>query len=160
MLGRKDEDLDAYRKQCLELERQLKVKDDKITDLQTQIITLSHDIQEKEMELEFYSTNLEEANAEIARLKQGGAGLAKPGALANTTAGGLDMNEYNTMKAKLKNLMRREVELNEEIELLKQNHSDEKMAIGVKNILDRSKSRGRPDENQGILANKNIDLTN
>ncbi len=30
------------------------------------------------------------------------------------------------------------------------------MATGVKNILDRSKSRGRADENQGIQANKSI----
>jgi hypothetical protein len=30
------------------------------------------------------------------------------------------------------------------------------MDTGVKNILDRSKSRGRADENQGIQANKSI----
>ncbi len=51
------------------------------------------------------------------------------------------------MKAKLKLLMRREVELQEEIELMRKQHADEKTAIGVKNILDRSKSRGRTDEN-------------
>ncbi len=75
------------------------------------------------MELEFYSNNLEEANAEIAKLKLTG-GSVKPGTAAagGSDIGGVDITEYNTMKGKLRNLMRREVELTEEIELLKQNH--------------------------------------
>jgi len=59
-LSKKDEDLNAYRKQCLDLEKQLKVKDDKISELQTQIITLSNDISDKDMALDFYASSEQE----------------------------------------------------------------------------------------------------
>ena len=65
VLSKKDEDLDAYRKQLLDFEKQLKQKDEQISELQTKVIAVSHDLSEKEMELEFYSHSLDEAKAEI-----------------------------------------------------------------------------------------------
>lgn len=43
----------------------MKLKDEKIAELQTKIIAISHEVSEKEMELEFYSTSLEETKAEL-----------------------------------------------------------------------------------------------
>jgi chromosome segregation ATPase len=57
VLGKKEEDLDAYRKQVLDLERSIKVKDDKIAELELRVGDLSREVQEKEMELDFYSAN-------------------------------------------------------------------------------------------------------
>ncbi len=53
--------------------------------------------------------------------------------------------------------MRREVELQEEIDRIKVQYQQEKTATGVKNLLDRSKSRGRGgDENTGVNANNGM----
>lgn len=65
----KDEDLNAYRKQLIEQEKIIKERNDKISELQTQILTLSHEVSEKEMELEFYSHSMEETKAELQKLQ-------------------------------------------------------------------------------------------
>ena len=65
MLGKKDEDMDAYRKQVLALEKDLKTKEDKIAELQTKIIDLSREVQEKDMELEFYQATHEETKTQL-----------------------------------------------------------------------------------------------
>jgi hypothetical protein len=49
--------------------------------------------------------------------------------------------------------MRKEVELQEEIDALKQQHLQENNARSVKNILDRSKSRGRPEGGNPLASN-------
>lgn len=135
VMGKKDEDLDAYRKKCLELEQELKQKDDKITDLQGQVVRLSNEVAEKEMEIEFYSNSLEEAQR-------------KPGPVQPMAVqGGFDQAEGEKLKAKLRQMQRREVELQEEIERLRKEQMDEKTAQGMKKLLDRSRSRGRADEN-------------
>jgi acyl-[acyl carrier protein]--UDP-N-acetylglucosamine O-acyltransferase len=61
------------------------------------------------------------------------------------------MSEHLALKQKWRALMRREAELQEEIDRLKQDHADESNARTVKNLLDRSKSRGR--ENNGTVSN-------
>jgi len=66
VITRKDEDIDAYRKQVLEFEKIIRTKEEQIADLQSKIITLSHEISEKDMELEFYSSSIEELRAELA----------------------------------------------------------------------------------------------
>ena len=42
VLGRKEEDLDAYRKKCLELGAELQQKDAKVAELQGQVVELSN----------------------------------------------------------------------------------------------------------------------
>ena len=67
VLGKKDEDMDAYRKQVLTLEKELKARDEKIAELQTKIIDLSREVQEKDMELEFYQATHEETKNELIK---------------------------------------------------------------------------------------------
>lgn len=50
----------------MEFEKIIRTKEEQIADLQSKIITLSHEISEKDMELEFYSSSIEELRAELA----------------------------------------------------------------------------------------------
>lgn len=64
----------------------------------------------------------------------------------------VDIVEFNNLKAQKKFLMRREAELQEEIDKLKHEAFNSNFTKGLKNVLERSKSRGR-QENNGIASN-------
>jgi peptidoglycan hydrolase CwlO-like protein len=67
VITKKDEDIDAYRRQVIEFEKIIRAKEEALSDLQTKIITLSHEVTEKDMEIEFYSSSIEELRTELAK---------------------------------------------------------------------------------------------
>lgn len=97
------------------------------------------------MELEFYSSSLEETKQELERLQRSGGGGSGAGSKPPIASGNgtVDINEYNSMKMKWRQLIKREADLVDEIDRLKQQHTEQNFARGIKNVLDRSKSRGR-----------------
>jgi len=60
------------------------------------------------------------------------------------------VKEHNALKMKWKEAMKKELELEEEIERLNKKHSAETNTRLVKSLLERSKSRGK---NEGTVNN-------
>lgn len=97
------------------------------------------------MELEFFATTLEETKADMEKLRQSGATMNYSNGPKQANGETVDINEHNNLKIKWRKLQIREAELLEEIERLQQQYANENKMRGIKNVLERSKSRGRGD---------------
>ena len=56
MIETKEADIDGFRKRVIELEKELKMKEDRMQGLEAQVIKLNAEVADKDYEMEFYST--------------------------------------------------------------------------------------------------------
>lgn len=62
----------------LDLEREVKSRDERLSALEAKVVSLSAEVADKDYEIEFYSNSIEELQQELLQLKSGG-GLTKSG---------------------------------------------------------------------------------
>ena len=65
MIETKEADIDGFRKRVIELEKELKIKEDRLLSLEANVVKLGAEVADKDYEIEFYSTQIEELQNEV-----------------------------------------------------------------------------------------------
>ena len=115
LLQTKEQDIDAFRKRVVELEKDSKGKDDRLSKLETQVVELSTQVADKDYEIEFYTHSIDELQNEVNSIKASGAkpttsAKAEAPVVADSSA------DAEAWKKKCKMLQQNEVKYLEEIE--------------------------------------------
>jgi predicted nuclease with TOPRIM domain len=66
-------EVEAFRQRVFELEKEVKVRDERLSTLEARVVLLSTEIADKDYEIEFYTNSIEELQNEIRLLQSSGA---------------------------------------------------------------------------------------
>lgn len=61
--------MEAFRKRVVELEKEGKLKDDRLIQLEAKVVEISTELADKDYEIQFYATSIEELQNEILQLQ-------------------------------------------------------------------------------------------
>ena len=68
LIENKEADIDGFRRRVIELERELKTKEERLAGLEAAVIKSKAEIADKDYEIEFYSNQIEELQNEVTQL--------------------------------------------------------------------------------------------
>jgi chromosome segregation ATPase len=151
-----EQDLEGFRTRMVELERDLKERDERIVSLESRIVELSTEVADKDYEIKFYSDSIEDLQNEVNLLRQGGAQPKAAGATQPSLTGDALAQEVDNWKKKCKILQLNEAKYLEEIEGLKAQKMAEDKDRAVTNILNRNRSKSKTRD-QEIAENDGIE---